>query len=240
MMVFPDISSRPLVVFLLTAGLRLAPAPLAGQAASAASTHPVLTGQWRIDISKSDDPFTMMSFDTSGAATTPQGNSPGGRGGRGGGGGGGGGFGGRGRGGMGGGGGRGGGGQPRGEQPPQLTDAQRAAFRQALRFALYPPSTLRIAQSDSTMVLDADTMPLVLHTDGRTLVMPAVDSANEVQVTARWLGNAFLVKHAVVGGGWVTEDYLKTGDAQITIYVHFDGGLGRSLDFRRVYTLISS
>lgn len=89
------------------------------------------------------------------------------------------------------------------------------------------------------MAFGADTMPLVLHSDGRTLVIPAVDSADEVEVTARWLGNAFLVKHAVVGGGWVTEDYLKTGDAQITIYVHFDGGLGRSLDFRRVYTLIS-
>lgn len=239
MMVFPDTSSRPLILLLLTAGLRLAPATLAGQSPiPVTSTHPVLTGQWRIDISKSDDPFTMMSFDTSGAATRPQGNSPGGRS-RGGGGGGG--FGGRGRGGMGGGGGRGGGGgQPRGEQPPQLTDAQRAAFRQALRFALYPPSTLQITQDDSTMAFGADTMPLVLHADGRTLVIPAVDTTDEVQVTARWLGNAFLVKHAVVGGGWVTEDYLKTGDAQITIYVHFDGGLGRSLDFRRVYTLISS
>lgn len=142
---------------------------------------------------------------------------------------------------MGGGRREGGTGQPRREAPPALTDAQRQAFRQALRLALYGPPLLQIAQGDSALTFGADTAPLALRGDGRTLVFPALDSTAEVRITSRWLGNAFLVSREVTGGGRVTEDYVKSTDGtQITVYVHFDGGVGRSFDFRRVYDLIVS
>jgi len=216
----------------LAAALFLAHFPAAA-AQQAAPTHPDLSGRWRLNLSKSDDPQTMLTFDTTGAAARSEGG--GGRGT----GGGGSGFGGRGMGGMGGGR-RGGGGQPRGDAPPPLSDSQRRGFRQALRYALEPPSRLEVAQTDSTVAFGGDTASLILHGDGRTLVIPPLDSAAEVRVSARWLGNAFLVTRQVVGGGRVTQDYLRSSDGlQITVITHFDGGAGRSLDFRLVYDLLA-
>jgi hypothetical protein len=241
MISFPDTRQT-----LFTVLLAFAAHPLPAQTPPA---HADLTGRWRVSIAKSDDPFTMLSFDSSGAAARPQGSSggsggrPGGGSGRGfsgsgGSGGSGGGFGGR---GMGGGRRGGGSGQPRSNALPALSDSQRQAFRQALRLALYGPPLLQIAQDDSALTFGADTAPLVLHGDGRTLVIPPIDSTAEVHITARWLGNAFLVSREVVGGGRVTEDYVKSADGtQVTVYVHFDGGVGRSLDFRRVYDLIGA
>ena len=67
-------------------------------------------------------------------------------------------------------------------------------------------------------------------------MVPALDSIAEVTITARWIGNAFLVSRQVAGGGRVSEDYVKAADGtQLTVFVHFDGGRGRYLDFRRVY-----
>ena len=135
---------------------------------------------------------------------------------------------------------RGGPGMPRRDSTGQPTDAQRQAFRQALRLALSPPPLLQIAQSDSALTFGADTAPLVLY-EGRAVVIPARDSLADVTVTARWIGNAFLVMRQVTGGGRVSEDYVKGADGtQIAVYVHFDGGLGRTLDFRRIYDLVSN
>ena len=238
-----QITLRPAFV----AAVILLACPLTAQAPPHAPPHPDLSGRWKLNLAKSDDPETMLTFDTTGAATRPQGG--GGTGGRGNGGGSGaGGFGGRsgGSGGFGGrgmGGGRRGGstGQPRGDAPPALTESQRQGFRQALRLALNPPSRLAVAQTDSTITFVGDTATVPLYGDGRTVVIPPNDSAAEVRITSRWLGNAFLVSRQVVGGGRVTEDYLRSADgSQITVIVHFDGGVGRSLDFRLVYDLIAS
>jgi hypothetical protein len=99
---------------------------------------------------------------------------------------------------------------------------------------------LQIAQSDSALTFGADTAPLVLY-DGKTVIMQALDSTAEVRVTARWIGNAFLVSREIAGGARISEDYVRGADGnELTVFVHFDGGLGRSLDFRRVYDLIPS
>jgi len=212
MRVFPD-TTLLLLVSLLSGG-----------------PHPDLSGRWRIDIAKSDDAFTMLKFDSTGAYRAPENAGGGGYGnGRRSGGGG---FGGR---GMGGGMRRPGGGMARGDSASPMTEVQRLAFRQALRIALHPPALLQIAETDSTVTFGADTAPLVLF-DGKTRVVPALDSIAEVTITARWIGNAFLVSRQVAGGGRVSEDYVKAADGtQLTVFVHFDGGRGRSLDFRRVY-----
>jgi len=157
--------------------LTVAALPLAAQTPPPfAPTHPDLRGRWRVNIARSDDPLTMLSFDSTGAASAPRGTSGGSGARSGGGSGGGGGFGGRGMGGMGGGRrGGGGGGQPRREAPPALSESQRQAFRQTLRLALYGPPLLQIAQDDSALTFGADTAPLALHGDGRTIVIPALD-----------------------------------------------------------------
>ncbi|HWH04718.1 MAG TPA: hypothetical protein VN674_13575 [Gemmatimonadales bacterium] len=221
MRVFPDISLI-LLVSLLTA-----------------SPHPDLTGRWRINISRSDDAFTMLKFDTTGAPQRPANAGGGGGGGSRPGGG----FGGRGIGGGGGMGGMGrrrGGGAARGDSGPPMSETQRLAFRQALRFALYPPPLLQIAETDSTVTFGTDPAALVLG-DGKTMVVPAVDSIAEVTITSRWIGNAFLVSRQVAGGGKVSEDYVKAADGtQLTVFVHFDGGQERTLDFRRVYDLVAN
>ena len=226
----------------LLAAALLALCPGRARCQQAAPPHPDLSGRWKLNLAKSDDPLTMLAFDTTGAATRPEGVS-GGRGGSAGGGGYGGrsgGFGGRGLGGMGGGR-RGAAGAARGDAPPPLSESQRQGFRQALRYALDPPSHLVVAQTDSTVTFGGDTATLVLHGDGRPVVIPPRDSAAEVRVNARWIGNAFLVTRQVAGGGRVSQDYLRSPDGlQITVIVHFDGGVGRSLDFRLVYDLLPS
>lgn len=218
MRVFPD-KTLVLLLGLLTGG----------------GSHPDLSGRWRINISKSDDAFTMLKFDTTGAYQRPEnGGGPGGSGSPSGG------FGGRGMGGMGGGGRRRGGGMARGDSMPPMTETQRLAFRQALRFALYPSPLLQIAETDSTVTFGADTAAQVFG-DGKTIVIPALDSVAEMTISSRWIGNAFLVSRQVAGGGKVSEDYVKSADGkEITVFVHFDGGQGRSLDFRRVYDLVTT
>ena len=121
-----------------------------------------------------------------------------------------------------------------------MSETQRLAFRQALRVALYPPPLLQIAQTDSTVTFGADADPAALVLgDGKTIVVPALDSVAEVTITSRWIGNAFLVSRQVAGGGKVSEDYVKTADGtRLTVFVHFDGGQQRTLDFRRVYDLV--
>jgi hypothetical protein len=120
-----------------------------------------------------------------------------------------------------------------------MTDAQRQRFRQALHLFLSPVGALHIGETDSTVTFGDDSTALVLHGDGRILVQPS-DSGAEVRITARWLGNAFVVTRQVSGGGRVTEDYLRSPDGQqLTVLVHFDGGSNHSLDFRRLYNLVS-
>ena len=44
------------------------------------------------------------------------------------------------------------------------------------------------------------------------------------------------MERKVSSGGKVTEDYLRSQDGkQLYVIVSFDGGRGRTIDFRRVY-----
>src|SRR5207245_2540991 len=63
----------------------------------------------------------------------------------------------------------------------------------------------------------------------------------DVQIKAQWQGNDLVVERKVSGGGKVTEDYLRSQDGkQLYVIVSFDGGRGRTIDFRRVYDAAAS
>jgi len=223
----------------LFAGAVLLPTALFAQRpatpAPAPTPHPDMLGRWTLRVAESDDPRDMLQLrDTlheAGKDSTIRRGDPGegvyGGGRRGGG-----------SGGYGGTGGMGGGygGRRRMEPPKPLTDAEKRAQRATIAFVLAAPPAIAITQTDSnvTFTLDANTSS-VFPSDGR-IVVQAPDSGIEVDVVARWQGNAFMVTRRVVGGGKVTESYIRwpNGTRLIQI-VNYDGGPGQAFTFRRVY-----
>src|SRR6267143_1534447 len=129
-----------------------------------------------------------------------------------------------------GGGGRGGGGGG------GMTDEQRQRMHQTMQLAFDAPPALTIAETDSSIALTSDGgAALMLYSDGRK-VTQKVEGGGDVEIKGRWLGNDFVVERKVSGGGKVTEDYLRSQDGkQLFVIVKFEGGRGRSIEFRRVY-----
>jgi len=188
--------------------------------------QPDLSGHWTFNAAQSDNPRDMLQGrDSTGDQS---------RGGRGGGypgmGGGRGGFSGRGGGGFGrgrGGGERGGGG---------MSDEQRQRMHQTMQLVFDAPPALMIVETDSSLAFGSDSgAALVLHDDGRK-VTQIVDGGGDVEIKGHWQGSDFVVERKVSGGGKVTEDYLRSQDGkQLYVIVKFEGGRGRSIEFRRVY-----
>jgi len=114
--------------------------------------------------------------------------------------------------------------------------AGRQRMRQTMDLAFRPPAALTIVTSDSTLSFTSDSgAALVLYGDGRKLKQ-SVEGGGDVEIKAHWQGNDFVVERKVSGGGKVTEDYLRSQDGkQLYVIVSFDGGRGRTIDFRRVY-----
>src|SRR2546423_533473 len=180
---------------------------------------PAPAGHWTFNAAQSDDPRNRtQTGDTMGGE--PRAWGGGGR--RGGMGGGRGGFGG-GRGGRSGGAGGGGGGGG-------MSDEQRARMRQTMQLAFQAPTTLTIAQSDSTLAFTADTgAALVLYANGRNLKQ-TMDGGGEVEIKAHWQGNDFVVERKGSGGGKVTEGYLRAQDGkQLFVIVSLDTGRMRAI-----------
>ena len=204
---------------LIAVALMVAATPLLAQ-------QPDLSGHWTFNAAQSDNPRDMLQGrDSTGDQS---------RGGRGGGypgmGGGRGGFSGRGGGGFGrgrGGGERGGGG---------MSDEQRQRMHQTMQLVFDAPPALMIVETDSSLAFGSDSgAALVLHDDGRK-VTQIVDGGGDVEIKGHWQGSDFVVERKVSGGGKVTEDYLRSQDGkQLYVIVKFEGGRGRSLEFRRVY-----
>jgi len=203
----------------IAVALMVAATPLLAQ-------QPDLSGHWTFNAAQSDNPRDMLQGrDSTGDQA---------RGGRGGGypgmGGGRGGFSGRGGGGFGrgrGGGERGGGG---------MSDEQRQRMHQTMQLVFDAPPALMIVETDSSLAFGSDSgAALVLHDDGRK-VTQIVDGGGDVEIKGHWQGSDFVVERKVSGGGKVTEDYLRSQDGkQLYVIVKFEGGRGRSLEFRRVY-----
>jgi len=203
----------------IAVALMVAATPLLAQ-------QPDLSGHWTFNAAQSDNPRDMLQGrDSTGDQS---------RGGRGGGypgmGGGRGGFSGRGGGGFGrgrGGGERGGGG---------MSDEQRQRMHQTMQLVFDAPPALRIVETDSSLAFGSDSgAALVLHDDGRK-VTQIVDGGGDVEIKGHWQGSDFVVERKVSGGGKVTEDYLRSQDGkQLYVIVKFEGGRGRSIEFRRVY-----
>ena len=203
----------------IAVALMVAATPLLAQ-------QPDLSGHWTFNAAQSDNPRDMLQGrDSTGDQS---------RGGRGGGypgmGGGRGGFSGRGGGGFGrgrGGGERGGGG---------MSDEQRQRMHQTMQLVFDAPPALMIVETDSSLAFGSDSgAALVLHDDGRK-VTQIVDGGGDVEIKGHWQGSDFVVERKVSGGGKVTEDYLRSQDGkQLYVIVKFEGGRGRSIEFRRVY-----
>ena len=203
----------------IAVALMVAATPLLAQ-------QPDLSGHWTFNAAQSDNPRDMLQGrDSTGDQS---------RGGRGGGypgmGGGRGGFSGRGGGGFGrgrGGGERGGGG---------MSDEQRQRMHQTMQLVFDAPPALMIVETDSSLAFGSDSgAAMVLHDDGRK-VTQIVDGGGDVEIKGHWQGSDFVVERKVSGGGKVTEDYLRSQDGkQLYVIVKFEGGRGRSLEFRRVY-----
>src|SRR2546427_8365819 len=172
--------------------------------------QPDLSGHWTFNAAQSDNPRDMLQGrDSTGDQS---------RGGRGGGypgmGGGRGGF-------SGGGGG--------------MSDEQRQRMHQTMQLVFDAPPALMIVETDSSLAFGSDSTALGLHDDGRK-VTQIVDGGGDVEIKGHWQGNDFVVESKVSGGGKVTEDYLRSQDGkQLYVIVKFEGGRGRSLEFRRVY-----
>src|SRR6266571_854870 len=188
--------------------------------------HPDLSGHWTFNAAQSDNPRDMLQGRDSTGDQSRGGRGgayPGMGGGRGG-------FGGRGGGGFGrgrGGGERGGGG---------MSDEQRQRMHQTMQLVFDAPPALVIVETDSSLAFGSDSgAALVLHDDGRK-VTQIVDGGGDIEIKGHWQGNDFVVERKVSGGGKVTEDYLRSQDGkQLYVIVKFEGGRGRSLEFRRVY-----
>ena len=122
-----------------------------------------------------------------------------------------------------------------------MTDEQRERMRQTMDLAFRPPAALTIVTSDSTLTFTSDSAAaLVLYGDGRKLKQ-SVEGGGDVEIKAHWQGNDFVVERKVSGGGKVTENYLRSQDGkQLYVIVSFDGGRGRTIDFRRVYDAAAS
>ena len=201
-------------------GLALAIAGLT-PATPAAAQHADLSGQWTYNAAQSGNPHDMMQPGDSG------GDRRGGESGRE-------------RGGYGGGR-RGGFGGRRGGYGGGMTDEQRARMHQTMQLVFQTPSALTIVESDSSVTFTADTgAALILYGDGRK-VEQTVEGGGDIEIKARWQGNAFVVERKVSGGGKVTEDYLRSPDGkQLFVIVNFEGNRGRAFTFRRVYDAAAS
>src|SRR6266550_138551 len=171
--------------------------------------RPDLSGHWTFNAAQSDNPRDMLQ----GRDSTGE-QSRGGRGG---------GY----LGGGGGGGGRGGAG---------MSDEQRQRMHQTMQLVFDAPPALMIVETDSSLAFGSDSgAALVLHDDGRK-VTQIVDGGGDVEIKGHWQGSDFVVERKVSGGGKVTEDYLRSQDGkQLYVIVKFEGGRGRSIEFRRVY-----
>jgi len=176
----------------------------------AAAQRPDLSGRWTYSAAESDNPRNMMQRRDSAGGDRP-GGYPGMGGGRGGGGGG------------------------------CMSDLQRARMRQTMELAFQPPTTLTIASNDSTVTFTPDSgAALVIYGDGRKLKQ-SVEGGGDVEIKGHWQGNDFVVERKVSGGGKVSEDYLRAQDGtQLYVIVSFDGGRGRTIEFRRVYDRAAS
>ena len=190
----------------IAVALMVAATPLLAQ-------QPDLSGHWTFNAAQSDNPRDMLQ----GRDSTGD-QSRGGRGGE---------YPGMG-GGRGGFSGRGGGGG--------MSDEQRQRMHQTMQLVFDAPPALVIVETDSSLAFGSDSgAALVLHDDGRK-VTQIVDGGGDVEIKGHWQGSDFVVERKVSGGGKVTEDYLRSQDGkQLYVIVKFEGGRGRSIEFRRVY-----
>ena len=117
-----------------------------------------------------------------------------------------------------------------------MSDEQRQRMHQTMQLVFEAPPAVTIAETDSSVAVRSDTgAALVLYNDGRK-VTQKVEGGGDIEIKGRWQGNDFVVERKVSGGGRVTEDYLRSQDGkQLYVIVKFEGGRGRSIEFRRVY-----
>jgi hypothetical protein len=175
----------------------------ASEQESAAS--PMLAGAWKLDVGKSDNAQEKMQAMRGSGGRGPRGGGMGG------------GFGGGG-GGMRGGGMRGGmgGGRPRGG-PGEGPDDSAARDRQRgpeMRLIMKPPASMLIEQTDSTVVLFEQGLPIEV-----LVVGPPQDKAGTIDpeaphITASWNGSRLLTLREDERGGRATQQFALSADGK--------------------------
>ena len=172
----------------------------AAEQESAAS--PTLAGAWKLDIDKSDNAQEKMQAMRDSGGRGPRGGGMGG------------GFGGGGGGGMRGGvwsGGRSRGGPGEGPDDSAARDRQRGP---EMRLITKPPSSMLIEQTDSTVVLFEQGLPIEV-----LVVGPPQDKAGTVDpeaphITASWSGSRLLTLREDERGGRATQQFALSADGK--------------------------
>jgi len=181
----------------LLVGILISPARAAEPQASA---PPVLAGVWKLDLEKSDSAQKKME-------ETRRAGGRGAWGGRGGGM----------RGGMGGGmgGRRGGGGRPRGpgSGPPE-DEAQGAARGPEMRLMMRPPVSMLIEQSDSTVVLFEQGLPLEVLVLGLPQDRAGTVEPETMHIPASWSGRRLLAIREDERGGRASQELTLSPDGK--------------------------
>lgn len=132
-----------------------------------------------------------------------------------------------------------------GARPPAgarggMSDADREQMRQMMASVMVASETLRVAQDDSTFMVDDDEGTLrVHHLDGRKKFFP-LGGVGNVESKAKWDDEKVVVEMRLEGGVRVTKTYeLDSERRRLSVRVRMEGGqLRQSMDFRRVYDAV--
>lgn len=166
-------------------------------AAPDTSGTPTLAGVWKLDVQKSDSAQEMME-----AMRRSRGRGP--RGGMGG--------------GMGGGamrGGMGGGRPPRGpSEGPGEGDARERPRGPEMRLMMRPPASMLIEQTDSTVVLFEQGLPIEVLVIGLPQGKASTVDPDAPHVTASWSGRRLLTLREDERGGRATQQFALSADGK--------------------------
>jgi hypothetical protein len=107
----------------------------------------------------------------------------------------------------------------RGPVVDRLSDEERKVLAELIRPVQFPPLTLKISQSDTSLTITGDRAPHEMRTDGR--VEKHALEAGHVNRTARWAGPQLRVTYEVGHAGTYSYSIVPTM-GQLLIRINFE------------------